>query len=187
MFSRIVFGVFAVMLALGQSLAGAVPAGTSPAAPTAEARLLGALDRGGVQVAYTGDRPRPLRRRRLGRPVGRAADLGGSASPEARARAFLGSYGSLFGADDQAVQLRTERVNNAGQGRSSVRFQQLHKGVPVIGGEMYVNLSAAGDVLSANGELSPAVVATAPRIGVAAAQQNALNSSPSTTAFGKAA
>lgn len=92
----------------------------------------------------------------LDRPVRRPADVPAGATPEAAARRFLRTYGPLFGIDDEARQLRLDRVKAAdGEHRSSVRFQQVHEGVPVVGGELIVNLDRGRNVLSANGEVTP--------------------------------
>ncbi|MCI0778248.1 MAG: hypothetical protein J4N95_08700, partial [Chloroflexi bacterium] len=40
-------------------------------------------------------------------------------------------------------------------GRSSVRYQQAHNGVPVLAGELIVNTDSAGRLLSISGEISP--------------------------------
>ena len=89
------------------------------------------------------------------RPVPRASTVGAGASAEAGARGFLATYGPLFGTDEPGRQLRATATKDADRGRSSVRFQQLDRGVPVIGGELVVNLDRQRNVLSANGELSP--------------------------------
>src|SRR3954451_2237237 len=45
-------------------------------------------------------------------PIGRPAGLAANASPEALARAFLDTYGPLFGVKDQAQELRLKRVKD---------------------------------------------------------------------------
>ena len=70
---------------------------------------------------------------------------------EAAARAFLGTYGPLFGVTDQAA-MKVLNQRAAPNGRHSVKFNQTHKGIPVIAGELVVGLDAMGNVLSANGE-----------------------------------
>ena len=77
------------------------------------------------------------------------------ADPVAAARAFLAEYGPLFGARDQAREMVVKRVRQLDRGRRSVRFQQVYEGIPIIAGEMYVQLDREGNVISANGELLP--------------------------------
>jgi Zn-dependent metalloprotease len=88
------------------------------------------------------------------------------ASAASVARAFLGRYGGSFGIADQARELRVTASDGA-----SVRFQQLQRGVPVLGGELVVNIDSAGNVRSANGETLPATrISTVLRIDEAAAR-----------------
>ena len=108
------------------------------------------------------------------RPVARARNVGAGASPEAGARGFLATYGALFGADHPGRDLRAA-TREADRGRSSVRFQQLHRSVPVFGGELIVNLDSNRNVLSANGELSPETsLDVEPAVGAAEAATQAV-------------
>ncbi len=77
------------------------------------------------------------------------------ASPPAAARAFLEDNAKAFGLDDASRELRVEATDDLANGRSSVRLQQLHRGVPVIAGELVVNLDRRDDVLSVSGEVAP--------------------------------
>jgi bacillolysin len=109
------------------------------------------------------------------RPVGRPAGIAASAQPEVAARGFMGEYGKLFGLNNPAAELRTMRVQSGDQGRSSVRFQQVYKGVPVLAGEMYVNLDGARNVLSASGEaLADLNLNVTPALSVADARTAAI-------------
>jgi hypothetical protein len=58
---------------------------------------------------------------------------------------------------------------------ATVRFVQLRRGVPVIGGEIAVQVAEDGAILSASGEVMPSgtEVATRPRIGEARARRTA--------------
>ncbi|MDP9352305.1 MAG: M4 family metallopeptidase [Chloroflexota bacterium] len=93
----------------------------------------------------------------VGRPVKIPSGARAGASAEAKARAFLTKHGKLFGLRDQARELRAVRVRGASDGRSSVRLGQMHQGVPVFAGTLNVQVDAAGNVLSAIGEVSPDV------------------------------
>lgn len=120
------------------------------------------------------------------RPLARAADLRPTAlrlgpttkafgarilMPEAMARAFLVRVGGAFGLADQGSELQVERTRPAGS-RSFVRFGQIRDGVPVLGGELIVQIDGTGDVISTNGEVLPASdpVDTRPQIDVATAR-----------------
>jgi len=110
-----------------------------------------------------------------------------SADARSKARGFIKRYGSLFGLKSPAVELRirdTQRhlaapfgVATAGAGlpNATVRFEQLRDGVPVMGGEIVVQLSSQGQVLSAAGEVLPsgAKVSTTARVGRASARKAA--------------
>ncbi len=96
-------------------------------------------------------------------------------SPEAAARAYLTTCGAMFGVKDQAGELGLTRATGADARRSVVRFQQRHRGIPIVGAELVVHLDAARNVLAAAGEMLPeAVVNTDPRVDAAAAVQTAL-------------
>ncbi len=91
------------------------------------------------------------------------------------ARSFLQQYGPLFGIKDQATELSVMKSKSAGGGRSFIRYQQQHKGIPVIAGELNVQMDPAGGVLSVNGETSPDIlVDTTPSVDAGTARQTAL-------------
>jgi Zn-dependent metalloprotease len=119
---------------------------------------------------------------RSGNPMRQPASLPAGSSPEAAARSFLAVYGGLFGTSGAADELKllkesTQAPQDGGEGalRRFLRFQQLYQGIPVLGGELVVQLDAALDVLSVNGELLPDLaVDTAPRLEAESARQKAL-------------
>jgi titin len=103
-------------------------------------------------------------------PIPRAGGVAAGAGPEAKARGFLASYAPMFGIDDQATQLRVTHAR-----ADAVRFQQVVGGVPVLGGELAVDLDAQGNVLAATGEATAAPkVDTTPAVGAADARAAAL-------------
>ena len=94
---------------------------------------------------------------------------------EARARAFLQVYGREFGLSDPGRELRLARTSHAPDSHPSARFQQLHQGVPVLGGELLVNTGDDGDLQSISGEISPDLsVATDPQVSVQSALASAI-------------
>ncbi|MGH2653460.1 MAG: M4 family metallopeptidase [Actinomycetota bacterium] len=133
------FGLLAGMPAAGAG----EPPGSQQVPPGAQV----ASHRETGEVRFMGSAP--------GRPIARPTSVGASAPSTAIARAFLQRYGRAFGIRDQAKELRVMSTRPAPSGRSVVRFQQVHEGVPVLGGELVVNLDADGDVLSASGEALP--------------------------------
>jgi len=93
--------------------------------------------------------------------------FGANAPPHERARAFLANHGAAFGVDvAQTAHLWSHGPDELGM--EHARFQQLHGGIPVTGGELTVHLRGAG-VVAVNArtlELSEKVVTT-PTIGAA--------------------
>jgi Zn-dependent metalloprotease len=115
-------------------------------------------------------------------PIPQPGKIDANASPEDAARQFLATYGSLFGLSDPALELTVMRVQAADQGRSFVRFQQVYNkpgspAIPVMGGELIVQLNAMKDVLSVNGEILPDIKTNpTPIVNPVTAQQHALES-----------
>jgi len=76
-------------------------------------------------------------------------------SADIAARKYLGKYGSLFGIADSTNDLIISKKADDRGGRSMVRYQQLHNNVPVMGGEIIVNLDNRKQLTSINGRISP--------------------------------
>jgi bacillolysin len=107
-------------------------------------------------------------------PVRNASKAAGLSREDA-ARSFLQVYAPLFGIKDQAAELSVMKSKSAAGGRSFVKYQQRHKGLPVIAGELNVQMDQAGNVLSANGETSPDIsLDTVPTTAAETAGQAAL-------------
>ncbi|MFQ6000527.1 MAG: hypothetical protein ACE5LG_02535, partial [Anaerolineae bacterium] len=108
-------------------------------------------------------------------PIPRPVQVAAQATPGQAARQFLATYGLLFGLADQANELTVMRTSLADRGRSFVRFQQVYQGIPVMGGELIVQMDSSKNVLSANGEVLPDLaVDVVPTIDAEAARQTAL-------------
>ena len=172
----VIAALLAAALETGAPVAGAQTGG-NPASPSAQLkqRLLDATEgRGRVERNPVNGRVR-LFGTDPAHALPRSPGMPANASPEAAARGFLASFGTLFGADDQARQLQVRRTASADRGRANVRFQQVHGGVPVLAGELAVNLDRDRKVLSANGELSPGLnLDTRPAITATEARTTAL-------------
>jgi bacillolysin len=109
------------------------------------------------------------------RPISRLPGIPATASAERAARAFLGRYGRYFGLRDQARELALEATVRGPRGRAAVRLQQIHAGVPVLGGELVVNVDRDRNVLSVAGELSPEPsIGVEPTIGAGSARAAAI-------------
>ncbi len=71
------------------------------------------------------------------------------ASAEARARNFVDVYGKAFGLGSSG-EVRLVKTHVDELGLEHVRFQQVHRGVPVTGGELLIHLNGSR-VMVANG------------------------------------
>lgn len=106
-----------------------------------------------------------------------AALPGVAAQTPAQTAAYtaLDLHARRFGIGDPRAQLKHARTNRAADGRSSVRYKQLHQGVPVFGGELVVNLAADRRLLSVNGKVAQALsLGVKPSYPAASARQTAL-------------
>ncbi len=99
----------------------------------------------------------------IGSSAGNAIALPGTGTPRnasAVAMDALNTYGAMFGLRNPASELIQKSLKTTDNGRSVVRYQQNYNGVPVIGGEMIVNLSPNNGLLSINGEIAPKLTLT---------------------------
>lgn len=109
--------------------------------------------------------------------IGRPSEVAANAPAEAAARGYMSKYGSLFGIEDQKSDLRTEGTERAyeGEGRSVVSFRQVYNGVPVMAGELNVEVDAENNLLVANGEALPNLsLSVEPSVSVNDARETAL-------------
>jgi bacillolysin len=108
-----------------------------------------------------------------GRPLPRPAGFTAASAPSAVGRAFLRKNAAAFGLA-AADGLRTGRTFAQPGGATTVRYQQVIDGVPVLAGEFAVTLDSENRILSVGGEALPhASVATTPLVDVAEAARRA--------------
>jgi Zn-dependent metalloprotease len=62
--------------------------------------------------------------------------LSAKSSREDSAALMLQTYGDLFGLSDPKAQTQILKKD-----KTMVRYQQMHKGIPVVGGELTVNMT----------------------------------------------
>lgn len=110
-----------------------------------------------------------------GTPLAGAAEAGAGA--EESAGAFVSEFATLFGAASPAELERVQTVPTPESGGASVEYQQTVGDVPVMAGELRVQVDGAGDIRSALGELQPgaAAVDTTPTITADAAATEAVD------------
>ena len=167
--------VVAAIVTAGLVAAPVLPAGAAPpdgGGDRGEGALVRHLRTQAGQALRMARRADTGRVRFLGSATGRPIESrrGASKVPQDTvARTFLRRYAGLFGASaapgDLRV-LRTSRKNNDASGTSAVRFQQLAGGVPVLGGELVVNMDRHHNVLSASGETTPAAALPEPTVSI---------------------
>jgi bacillolysin len=170
--------VLAASLLLAASLTAPAQAGPPPPG-SSDAPLVEQLNResqGILRISYHAETGKV---RFIGaspaRPIPQPTLLAAGASPEMAARGFLAVYGQLFGLRDEAQELTVMEERLADDGRSFVRFQQVYRGMPVMGGELIVQMDAGKNVVSANGEVLPDLVLDpTPKINASRAKQTAL-------------
>ncbi|MCA0331748.1 MAG: M4 family metallopeptidase [Actinobacteria bacterium] len=155
----------AVVAAVGAALAlAALPAVATSAASAAVVTPMAARDTGdGTNHIVSADEAR-----RVGRPAGVAA----GAPAAAVARAFATQQAGALGLRGELAARRTART---AAGTSVVSFDQEFSGVPVIGGQVVVEVGADGTPRGALSEtLTTAAPSLAPGITAAAASKAAI-------------
>jgi len=90
-----------------------------------------------------------------GKPLSITSNAQGAALLQAAPAVALQRYAPLFGFDNPSQTLTQTKQQVTDKQHSITRYQQSYHGVPVIGGEVVVNLDAKGQMLSMNGEASP--------------------------------
>jgi bacillolysin len=107
-------------------------------------------------------------------PIRVSAAMGYGLAPEARGGSILDVYGPEFGITNPPRELSVMKTNNA-EGRLMVRYQQVFNKIPVMGGELIVNMKEDGSLLSINGEVSPDLkIDVLPQVNAQKAKQAAL-------------
>lgn len=109
------------------------------------------------------------------RSLRRSSSLSGFVAEDA-ALALVKDHGSLFGLRDPGRELRLMKKVRTESGRSMVRYQQHHKGVPVVAGEIIVNTDFGNNLLSMGGRISPSLdLSTTPKISAEEASTIAIH------------
>jgi Zn-dependent metalloprotease len=109
------------------------------------------------------------------RPLEIASIAGRAISANELGVEYADYFGDLLGLRDASQELTVLRGRDQEGGRRSTRYQQVFHGIPILAGELIVNLDAQGRLLSISGEISPDLeVSTAPEISAAKARESAL-------------
>jgi bacillolysin len=171
-------GVLVASLLLAGGLAPLAQAGPPPPG-TSDATLLEQLNQESQELLRISYHAETGKVRFIGasptRPISQPTLLATGASPEMAARGFLAVYGQLFGLRDQARELTVMKERLADRGRSFIRFQQVYQGIPVMGGELMVQMDDGKNVVSASGEVLPDLALDpTPAVDASRAKQTAL-------------
>jgi len=90
-----------------------------------------------------------------GRPLAASQVLGFTPSRAADpAMAIAQYFGSEFGLQNPARELKAIRSSHAASGRVTVHYQQQYQGISVLAGELIINTNDQGDFYSMNGEVA---------------------------------
>ncbi len=110
-----------------------------------------------------------------GASLSAARALGEFFLPQEPAMALAVRYAPEFGLQNADRNLSIMKSSRSEDGRQTVRFQQSHEGIPVMGGELIVNTDDNGDLYSISGEVSPGLkLSTQPAIDAGQARETAL-------------
>ena len=89
---------------------------------------------------------------------------------------FLETYGTLFGLTDPARELVVSKAAPVNARRPTVRFQQVYQNIPILAGELIVQLNNSRQIIAASGEFLPDLdLNISPTISGKAARQVALD------------
>jgi Zn-dependent metalloprotease/uncharacterized protein YcfL len=144
-FSGILIAVFISSLAITQAVFATPPQARNPYAPVTQHEPRRGINPETGKVSFIG----------AGEPVLIAgiSDINNLPAPE-RAMEMAKVYGKEFGLKNPSQELKLLRSKKDENGKDIVHFQQMYQGVPILGGEMIVNMSTNGDLLSISGEVS---------------------------------
>jgi len=176
------FNIFSVLIIIsmlaiqGSTSAAAKSAVEAPEPISAEQqqfdRCLGSAGISGTNtltgvVSFVGTNPNS--------PIQQTVEGFQAASPEDAARFYLADCGSIFGLSGEGNELSLTSQRSIEGGRHVVRFQQNYQGIPVVGGEMLMQLTSDNNVLVVNGNMLPNIeLDTQPSVDAATAQAAAL-------------
>lgn len=171
-----VIGITALLLsghAMRVAARNSPQAKVNPGVPGLEAQCLNvdparnAYNEQTGRVRFVGTEP--------GQPIKQPAALSASALPEEAARGYFSVCGSFFGLRDQSEELLLKRQQITDQGQSFVRFQQTYKGIPVLAGELIIQLDEFKNIISVSGEtLSETALDTQATVEAVTSRQVAL-------------
>ncbi|MFZ5902164.1 MAG: M4 family metallopeptidase [Chloroflexota bacterium] len=98
-------------------------------------------------------------------PIALAGVSALGAGPETVASAAVEVYGPEFGLQNPSTELTVAKTSAIPARQQTVKYQQVYRGIPVLGGELNVNLTGEGYLLAMSGEIAPSLsLSTQPQI-----------------------
>jgi Zn-dependent metalloprotease len=109
-------------------------------------------------------------------PDALSALLAPAKEPQVQAAAFWAVYGSLFGLDNPAQQLKFVGSRTDSLGATRLEYRQVYEGVPVFAGILFVHFNARNQMTAINGVSVPDIAVSAqPRLSAEQVNQIAIN------------
>ena len=100
-----------------------------------------------------------------GRPMASAATGAARLSPEQNGLSFIRSHARALGLRNPDQELRAFRTRTRTDGRTVVRYRQVHEGIPVFGADVVLNTTATGGLVSMSAKISGGLtLATQPTV-----------------------
>ena len=162
--SRLTYRLLSFIILLSITLSGFQPFAVSAQGPDGVKRQINAAS---SRVSFIGPES--------GGVLSASRALGTFFRPQDPALALAKRFGSEFGLSNPERELSEIKAKHADDGRVTVRYQQNHQGIPVLGGELIVNTNENGDLYSMNGEVSPNLsLQTQPEVASEQARDSAL-------------
>ena len=88
------------------------------------------------------------------------------------ARDHLDTYAPMFGEPNPRKNLQLVSTSQPRRDQVTYRYQQTYKDIPILAGEIFLNLTTEGGLLSLSGELSPELdLSVTPKLSAAEARQ----------------
>ena len=166
--SRLTYRLLSFIILLSITLSGFQPFAVSAQGPDGVKRQINAAS---SRVSFIGPES--------GGVLSASRALGTFFRPQDPALALAKRFGSEFGLSNPERELSEIKAKHADDGRVTVRYQQNHQGIPVLGGELIVNTNENGDLYSMNGEVSPNLsLQTQPEARDSARLRRSSNTSP---------
>ena len=163
--SRLLQAIITIIAIFGLLL-GAASSFTAQAAPAGGNGVRIATSPVTGKVTFVGASP--------SEPLAVSGAVGAGIDAPVRASSILSVYAPQFGIANAREDLALVRTKRLDDGRTVMRYQQTYQGVPVLAGDLVLQMNDGG-MISLNGKASPNLsISTIPAIGAAQARDTAV-------------